>query len=125
MLAVPVGAESPSHDRLINQAASFLEQLDQAQYGDAWHTMSFLFQDLNSQDQWLNRQQTIRTAYGALSARQLDDINYRQGYNLSPDGLYVVVKFNSGFTNKADTTESVILDCRSGPECSIREYIIR
>ena len=67
----------------------------------------------------------IRTAYGALSSRQLHRISYRQTYSLSPDGQFVIVQFESSYTNKTDTIETVVLDCRTTPECSIREYIIR
>ena len=125
MSVVPVGAESPSQSSLITQAGSFLEQLDQARYDEAWLAMSFLFQDLNNQDQWLNRQQAIRTAYGALFFRQFHHIGYRDNYTLSPDGQYAVVQFNSGFMNKAATTETVVFDCRIAHDCSVREYIIR
>ena len=124
-LPLPVGAESSSDHLSAQEAVSFLELMDQARYDDAWLSMSTLFQTLNNQPQWQNRQQTIRAAYGALSSRQLDRISYRQTYTLSPDGEYVVVQFDSSFTNKADTFETVVLDCRTTPECFIREYIIR
>ena len=124
-LPLPVGAESSSDHLSAQEAVRFLELMDQARYDDAWLSMSPLFQTLNHQPQWQNRQQTIRAAYGALSSRQLDRISYRQTYTLSPDGEYVVVQFDSSFTNKADTFETVVLDCRTTPECFIREYIIR
>ncbi len=125
LLAVPVGAESPPHDHLSSQADSFLILLDQGRYDDAWHAMSAHFQSLNNQGQWQSRQQTIHAAYGVLSSRQLRRISYRQSYSLSPDGQYVLVQFQSSYTNKADTIETVVLDCHTAPECSIREYIIR
>ena len=125
VLIAPVGAETLSRDQLDNKASSYLELLDQGHYEEAWQDMSALFQALNNQSQWQNRQQTIRTAYGALSSRQLRHITYRQSYTLSPDGQYVIVQFKSSYQNKADTTETVVLDCHSTPECSIREYIIR
>ena len=126
LLALPVGAEPSSTDHLSAQeAVSFLELMDQAHYDDAWLSLSPLFQSLNNQAQWQNRQQTIRAAYGALSSRQLDRISYRQTYTLSPDGAYVVVQFESSYTNKANTIETVVLDCRTTPECHVREHIIR
>lgn len=125
LLPLPVGAESSSDHLSAQEAVSFLELVDQARYDEAWLSMSPFFQTLNNQPQWQNRQQTIRAAYGALSSRQLDRISYRQTYTLSPDGEYVVVQFESSFTNKADTFETVVLDCRTTPECFIREYIIR
>ena len=124
LLALPVGAESP-HDYVNRRADSFLMLLDQGLYKDAWQTMSALFQDLNDQDQWQRRQQAIRTAYGVLSSRQINLISERQSFTLSPDGRYVIVQFKTIYTNKANTAETVVFDCSTTPECSIREYIIR
>ncbi len=125
VLVAPVGAETLSRDQLENKASSYLDLLDQGYYEEAWQDMSALSQALNNQSQWQNRQQAIRTAYGALSSRQLRHITYRQSYTLSPDGQYVIVQFKSRYQNKADTIETVVLDCHSTPECSIRQHVIR
>ena len=124
LLAVPVGAE-PTHDYLNRRADSFLMLLDQGLYQDAWQTMSPLFQDLNDQAQWQKRQKVIRTAYGLLNSRKLHSISERQSFTLSPDGQYIIVQFKSAYIYKADSVETVVFDCRTTPECSIREYIIR
>lgn len=124
MLVVPVRAEPPAHDQLSRQAVSFLELLDQGRYDEAWQTTAVIFKNLTNQSQWQGQLQTVRAAYDPLSSRQLHRISYRHSYNLSPDGRYVIVQFKSSYTNKANTTETVVLDCRTTPECSIREYII-
>lgn len=122
--ALPVGAE-PSQEDLSRRADSFLMLLDQGLYKDAWQTMSALFQAINDQDQWQRRHHAIRTAYGALSSRQIHLISERQTFTLSPDGQYVIVQFKTIFANKAGSAETLVFDCRTTPECSIREYIIR
>ena len=124
LLALPVGAEQ-THDDLSHRADNFLMLLDQGLYKDAWQTMSPFSRDLNDQDQWQRRQQTIRTAYGVLSSRQIHLISERQTFTLSPDGQYVIVQFKTVFANKADSAETIVFDCHTTPECSIREYIIR
>ena len=124
MLVVPAAAKTMQQDQLIFQAESYLELLDQDRYPDAWREMSTLFHALGNQDLWLSRQKLIRSAYGPLAARQFYRLDYRQSFNLSPDGLYVIVQFKSSYQHKAETTETVVLDCRSAPDCSIREYVI-
>jgi len=125
MLAGPIGAETFSHNHLDSQASNYLKLLDQKHYKKAWLTMSDLFQTLNEQAQWQSRQQIIRSAYGSLISRQFLRINYRQSYASSPDSSYVIIQYKSIFQNKADTNETVVLDCRNSSSCSVRDYILR
>ena len=125
MLAGPVGAKTFSHNHLDSQASNYLKLLDQNHYKKAWLTMSDLFKSFNNQAQWQSRQKVIRAAYGPLVSRQFLRINYRQSYALSPDGSYVIIQYKSIFQNKADTNETVVLDCRNSSSCSVREYIMR
>ena len=125
ILAGPVGAEALSDNHLDSQANNYLELLDQNHYEEAWSTMSDLFQALKNQAIWQSRQQVIRAAYGSLISRKFLRINYRQRYASSPDGSYVIIQYKSIFQNKADTNETVVLDCRNSSSCSVRDYILR
>ena len=124
-LAIPAGAALLSQSQAENQARGFLKQLDQGQNSESWQAMSDLFQTFNNQDHWQTRQQAIRTSYSSLLSRELKNVSYRTTFNLSPDGEYVIVQFRSSYQNKAESIETVVLDCSSGPECSIREYVIQ
>lgn len=125
ILAASAKAELPSEDQLSRQAESFLELMDQGRYDEAWSATSTLFQSLNDPNLWQARHHAVHAAYGTLAFRQRQHVRYRKTYNLSPDGLYVVVQFKSAYANKSVTTETVVLDCRNTPECLIREFIIR
>jgi hypothetical protein len=125
MLAGSVSAKTLTRDHLDNQASSYLGLLDRDRYEDAWLAMSTFFQALTDKAQWQSRQQVIRTVYGSLLSREFLRISYRQSYSLSPDGKYVIVQYKSIFQNKADTYETVVLDCRNDLSCSVREYVLR
>jgi hypothetical protein len=125
VLTIPAGAESYSKDQLREEAIIYLELLDQGRFAEAWQVMLPIFQALEPRVQWHNRQQAIRAAYGALEFREFFLIEYRDHYILSPDGEYIIVQFKSSFQHKAATTETIVLDCSTSTECSIREYIIR
>ncbi|NOR50365.1 MAG: DUF4019 domain-containing protein [Desulfuromonadales bacterium] len=125
MLAGPVGAKTLTRDHLDNQAGSYLDLLDQGRYEEAWLAMSTFFQALKDKAQWQSRQQVIRDVYGSLLSRKFLRISYRQSYSQSPDGKYVIVQYRSIFQNKADTYETVVLDCRNNLSCSVREYVLR
>lgn len=124
-LAVPAGATLLSQTKAESQARGFLKQLDLGLNDESWHAMSDLFQEFNDQARWKNRQKVIRASYGALVSRELKHISYRTTFNLSPDGKYVIVQFQSNYQNKTESIETVVLDCSSVPECSVREYVIK
>lgn len=124
-LAAPSAAEPLAENRLIGMAESYVALFDQARYEDAWETMSPLFRALSDYERWARRQQAVRNGYGPLASRSLNRVDRRQTYGQSPDGRYVIVQFRSSFRNKADTNETVVLDCRSGSGCTVRDYILR
>jgi hypothetical protein len=124
-LAIPVDAALLSQSQAENQARGFLKQLDDGQCDASWQATSALFQALNDQTRWTTRLQAIRTSYGPLLSRELKNVSYRTTFSFSPDGEYIITQFRSSYQNKAESIETVVLDCSSGPECSVREYVIR
>jgi len=125
ILAESVGAETLLRKHLDSQANNYLELLDQSQYEDAWLAMSDFFQALHNQGNWQSRQQVMRAAYGSLVSREFFRITDRHSYSHSPDGRYVTVQYKSIFQNKANTYETVVLDCRNSSSCSVRDYVLR
>jgi hypothetical protein len=124
-IAMPAGAALLSQSQAENQARGFLKQLDQGQNDESWQAMSALFQAINDQARWKIRQQVIRASYGSLLSRDLKNVSYRTSFSLSPDGQYVITQFRSSYQNKAESVETVVLDCSSGPKCSVREYVLQ
>ena len=123
--AIPAGAALLSQTRAENQARDFLQQLDQGQSDESWQAMSAHFQAITDQARWKIRQQVIRASYGPLLSRDFKNVSYRTSFSLSPDGEYVIVQFRSSYQNKAESIETVVLDCSFGPECLVREYVLQ
>jgi len=123
--AIPAVAALLSQTRAENQARGFLQQLDQGQSDESWQAMSAHFQAITDQARWKIRQQVIRASYGPLLSRDFKNVSYRTSFSLSPDGEYVIVQFRSSYQNKAESIETVVLDCSFGPECLVREYVLQ
>jgi len=124
-LGMPSAASSLSQAQAENRARGFLQLLDKGFMDAAWQAMSPLFQGLSDQKEWKNRQQVIRTAYGALFSRELTKVSYRSTFSQSPDGDYVVIQFQASYQNKDEAKETLVLDCSNGQGCSIRQYVIQ
>lgn len=110
---------------LLKTSDRFLGQLDRGDYRAAWTQTTSLFQALNQQSAWAHRQETLRTAYGPLTGRQLTRLSHRDTYAQSPDGNYVIIQYDSVFRNKTTCCETVVLDCRDKTDCRVREYVLR
>jgi len=97
-------------DRAINQAQHVLERLDAMEGEQVWESGTLLFKARYDKESWNALQQLRRHSYGVLLSRELRSINYKSSYYFSPDGHYFIVQFNSTFTNKQGTVETVILN---------------
>lgn len=124
-LVLPSAASPLTQTQAENQARLFLQMLDNGLLDSAWQEMSSLFQILSDQADWKLRQQVLRTAYGTLFSRELKNVSYRATFSQSPDGQYVVILFQSSYQNKAESRETVVLDCSNGTDCPIRQYVIQ
>ncbi len=96
--------------KAISEAQLFLEHLDAMDGAYVWSAGTPIFQARYDQDKWITLQQLLRMSYGALVSRQLKAIHYKQSYYSAPDGYYIIVQFDSSFTNKQKMVETVILD---------------
>lgn len=124
MLVLSVDAETLPAAWLRSEAASFINLLDEGRYPEAWQMMSPIYQVLDQETGWQDRQRMVRDSYGALIKREFHRMDFRDHYRLSPDGQYIVVQFKASFQYKAKTMETVVFDCTAWSECSVREYII-
>lgn len=120
-----LGLPGPGEDLLLDDAENFLTQLDQNEFSSAWQQTSPLFRILTDEAAWKHKQQVLRQAYGPLESRRFLRLSYRTTYAHSPDGIYVIIQYQSHFENKAETRETVVLCCHADSECVIREYVLR
>lgn len=124
-LASPSYGDSLSQGELLDKATRYLALLDQGLYAEAWSETSPLFQGLTNQQEWLHQQHLIRTAYGSLISREFYHSGFRETYEHSPDGQYIVIQFSSSFSNRAIARETIIYDCSSDSSCLVRDYILQ
>jgi hypothetical protein len=125
-LASPSYGNWPFDGQLVDQASEFLTLLDQGLYLEAWAETSPNFQGLTNKQEWLSRQQLIRSAYGPLIFRELYHTGFRGTYEHSPDSQYIVIQFSSTFSNKAIARETIVYDCSpDSSSCRVRDYILQ
>lgn len=96
-------------DTAIANAEAWLTLVDAQQYTPSWTTASTHFQNMVSQAQWQQALNTYRTPIGTVISRSHPTIQRATTLPGLPDGTYIGLTFQSSFTKKYSTTETVVL----------------
>ena len=93
-------------------AEHWLALLDAGKYVQSWNETAPSFQRTIPKDQWAMNGKRIRESFGAVVSRKLSGAQYTKSVPGAPPGEYVILKFDSSFSNKRAAVETVtpILD---------------
>ena len=123
MLLLPVAALGADTQKATDAAKSWVELCDANDYAQSWNTASIFFQSHILQVQWEWEVQLARGPLGMLVSRSVASADFATTLPGAPDGQYVVVKFNTKFTNKAAATETVTMMLDNGSWKSAGYYV--
>ena len=96
-------------DPAIASAEGWLALVDGGEFMKSWTTASTHFQRMVSHAQWQQALNAYRTPIGTLISRTRPTIQRTTTLPGLPDGTYVGITFQSSFTKKASTTETVVV----------------
>lgn len=88
-------------------AQQWLNLIDSSQYIDSWSTAAPYFQNNITATEWARMLQGVRQPLGATISRQLEAKKYKTSVPGSPDGEYVVIQYQTSFSNKQSAVETV------------------
>jgi hypothetical protein len=88
-------------------AQTWLATVDDGQYAQSWDQASELFRKAITQDKWVSALENVRKPLGNLVSRKLKSAQPMAELPGAPDGQYVVMKFETSFTNKKSAVETV------------------
>ena len=94
-------------DEARKSAEVWLSLIDAGKYGESWKTSAGFFQKAVSQEQWESSLVTFRKTLGDVITRKLKGATYTKSLPGAPDGEYVVLQFDTSFTNKKEAVETV------------------
>jgi Protein of unknown function (DUF4019) len=107
LFVVPTLAAAKPEDDARRAADEWLSLIDAGKYGESWDTAAECFKNAVTQDQWGQSLNAGRKPLGDLVSRKLRDARYTQSLPGAPDGEYVVLQFDTSFTNKKVAIETV------------------
>lgn len=90
-------------------AESWIALVDSESYVDSWEAASPAFQTGISQDEWATAVEQVRGQVGTIESRTLLDSQYHTSLPNAPEGEYVVLQYESVFTQLPQAMEMVVL----------------
>jgi hypothetical protein len=88
-------------------AQSWLQLVDEGNYRGSWDSASGYFKKAVTKKQWEQQIQAVREPLGKTVSRTVKSKQYTTTLPGAPDGEYVVIQFDSSFTNKKTAVETV------------------
>jgi hypothetical protein len=100
------GATKPE-DEAQKSAEQWLALIDAGKYADSWETAADYFKKAISKEKWESALASVRQPLGNLVSRKLKSAKYSKSLPGAPDGEYVVLQFDTSFTNKKEAVETI------------------
>jgi len=88
-------------------AQTWLGQIDAGNYGKSWKDAASYFQGAISEKGWTDALTGARKPLGPLVSRKLSSARNARSLPGAPDGNYVVMQFDTNFSNKKSAVETV------------------
>lgn len=122
-----VAASATSPDSGEGQAAvrAWLALTDAEKYGESWRAAAELFQSAVSEEAWGRSLGNVRRPLGQVLTRTLKTATQKTSLPGAPDGKYVLVQFDTVFTNKAAAVETVTAMQAADRTWKVAAYFVR
>jgi len=88
-------------------AITWLALTDGGRYPESWDSAAALFKAAITKADWEKALRSVRSPLGPLKTRTLKSAIFARRLPNAPAGEYVVIQFDTRFTNKADAIETV------------------
>jgi len=100
-------AEEAPEDQAQKAAEAWLKTVDAGQYAQSWVAAADVFKSAVTKEQWQQAVGAARGPLGALVSRTLKSRQLTHTLPGVPDGLYVVLQYDTVFKNKAAAVETI------------------
>ena len=106
-------------------AEAWLSIMDSGQYGKSWDEAAKFFQRSIPRDQWEKVSTDVREPFGRVESRLLATLLYTTSLPGAPDGEYVVIQYQTSFSNKKNALETITPMKESDGRWRVSGYFIK
>jgi serine/threonine-protein kinase len=107
LLCAPAFAGEVVDDATTAAAQAWLGQIDSGNYATSWKDASAYFRGAVTEKSWTDALNGSRKPLGKLVSRKLSKAQPAQSLPGAPDGNYLVMQFDTSFSNKKNAVETV------------------
>lgn len=128
LIFIPAMNKTPDEEtsiRATDAAVKFLYLIDNGEYGQSWEVASAHLQETISKEEWEKKLEEVRGAIGSVTERVKDDVTYLEAAGDMPEGEYVVIRFNTSFSERKFMIENVTLHLAAGSEWRVGGYFFK
>lgn len=100
-------AAANPEDEAQKSAEQWLVLVDAGKYAESWQTAATYFKKAVAKDKWDASLGAVRQPLGELISRKLKSARYSKSLPGAPDGEYVVLQFDTSFSQKKEAVETV------------------
>lgn len=97
----------PNADEAVKAAEAWLKLVDGAQYKESWSEAAGFFRERVKEDDWIKMIDLARKPFGEVLERKLLKASYTTSLPGVPDGEYVVIEFQTAFSRKKNSIETI------------------
>jgi serine/threonine protein kinase len=106
-IAYLIRPRTPAETAAVGAAQIWLTGIDDGHYAESWTDAAEYFRNAITQDKWVAAMQSVRAPLGDLKIRTVDSVVATTSLPGASDGNYVVMQFNTAFSNMKSATETV------------------
>ena len=88
-------------------STKWLALVDKGDYSKSWDQAARMFKTLVIKEEWQTKLNTYRMPLGKVSERKVKSKQYTKALPDAPEGEYVVLQYETVFTNKQTVTETI------------------
>lgn len=94
-------------DAAVAAAEEWLSLIEAEEYVQSFQEAAPVFQEGMTAKKWKARMSSVRRAFGKTASRELIKARFTTSLPDAPDGEYVVIQFNTSFSRKSESVETI------------------
>ncbi len=120
-----ITSEARSDSAAVTAAQNWLAGIDAGDYSESWRDASAFFQERVTSNDWMHSMETYRKPLGSLTSRSLKSSQTLSQLPGAPDGQYVLMQFDTSFSEKTPSIETVTFLLEKDGQWKAAGYFIK
>jgi len=100
-------ASEKAEKRALDASQAWLILVDNGKYAESWETSAHFFKNAIAKEQWNQSLNAVRKPLGNVMKRTVKSKQFATSLPGAPDGEYVVIQYETSFTNKKSSIETI------------------